>query len=136
MRTTSEIHGKLFFIKLGNKWFMTPLFVVLIMIEVFDVVFALDSIPAAFDITHDPFIIYTSNIFAILGILFLYFLLANALQNFIYLKTALSIIFIYVGIKMLIGNFYDISAGISLFLILIILSSSICLSILKNSKKL
>lgn len=98
-RVTHEIRGEHFFVKENGKHYITPLFFALIIIETMDVIFALDSIPAIFLITTDVFIIYTSNIFAILGLRALYFLLEAAVHKFVYLKQALSIILIFIGLK-------------------------------------
>ncbi|MDR1025805.1 MAG: TerC family protein, partial [Lactobacillus sp.] len=96
---TKEIHGEHFFVKKGKKTYITPLFFALIIVELMDVIFAVDSIPAIFLITQDLFVIYTSNIFAILGLRSLYFLLAAAISRFVYLKPALAIILIFIGSK-------------------------------------
>ena len=96
---THEIRGEHFFVKENGKYYITPLFFALLIIETMDVIFALDSIPAIFLITQDVFIVYTSNIFAILGLRALYFLLEAAVHKFVYLKQALSIILIYIGLK-------------------------------------
>lgn len=96
---THEIRGEHFFVKENGKHYITPLFFALIIIETMDVIFALDSIPAIFLITQDVFIIYTSNIFAILGLRALYFLLEAAVHKFVYLKQALSVILIFIGLK-------------------------------------
>ena len=96
---THEIRGEHFFVKENGKHYITPLFFALLIIETMDVIFALDSIPAIFLITQDVFIVYTSNIFAILGLRALYFLLEAAVHKFVYLKQALSIILIYIGLK-------------------------------------
>jgi len=96
---THEIRGEHFFIKENGKHYITSLFFALIIIETMDVIFALDSIPAIFLITQDVFIIYTSNIFALLGLRALYFLLEAAVHKFVYLKQALSIILIFIGLK-------------------------------------
>lgn len=96
---THEIHGEHFFYKKDGKHYITPLFFALVIIETMDVVFALDSIPAIFLVTTDVYIVYTSNIFAILGLRALYFLLAAIINKFVYLKPAISIILIFIGIK-------------------------------------
>lgn len=96
---THEIRGEHFFVKENGRYYITPLFFALLIIETMDVIFALDSIPAIFLITQDVFIIYTSNIFAILGLRALYFLLEAAVHKFVYLKQALSVILIYIGLK-------------------------------------
>ena len=102
---THEIHGAHFFIKKGGHHYITPLFFALIIIETMDVIFALDSIPAIFLITQDVFIIYTSNIFAILGLRALYFLLEAAVNKFVYLKQALSVVLIFIGLKIFLPYF-------------------------------
>lgn len=96
---THEIHGEHFFLKQNGRYYITPLFFALLIVETMDVIFALDSIPAIFLITQDIFIIYTSNIFAILGLRALYFLLEAAVCRFVYLKQALSVILIFIGSK-------------------------------------
>jgi tellurite resistance protein TerC len=105
-RTTSKLDGHNFFTKDKDKksgkavWVMTPLFVSLVMVEIADVVFAVDSVPAIFAITKDPYIVYTSNIFAILGLRALYFALAAMIHRFEYLKYALAMVLIFIGSKM------------------------------------
>ena len=100
---------------------VTPLFLVLVLVEVTDLIFAVDSIPAIFAITQDPFIVYSSNVFAILGLRALYFLLADVIQRFHYLKVGLSVVLIFVGLKMLAADVYTISVVVSLTVILLIL---------------
>lgn len=102
---THEIRGEHFFVKENGKHYITPLFFALIIIETMDVIFALDSIPAIFLITQDVFIVYTSNIFAILGLRALYFLLEAAVHKFVYLKQALSVILIFIGLKIFLPYF-------------------------------
>lgn len=111
---TPNYHGEAFFVRLNGVLAATPLFIVLLVVESTDVVFAVDSIPAIFAVTTDPFLVYTSNVFAILGLRSLYFLLAGALDKFHYLKPALAVILSFVGIKMLISSFYKIPVGVSL----------------------
>jgi tellurite resistance protein TerC len=133
---TDKIHGHHFFVKQNGNLYMTPLFFALIMIELMDVVFALDSIPAIFLITTDLFIVYTSNIFAILGLRALYFLLEAAVNKFKYLKPALSIILIFIGIKIfmpIIG--LHIEPIHSLIVTFGLLLGSIFLSLVKDIKK-
>lgn len=96
---TNQLHEEHFFIKQAGKWVATPLFLALVIIETMDVIFAIDSIPAIFLITQDIFVVYTSNIFAILGLRSLYFLLAQAVTRFVYLKHALSFVLIFIGSK-------------------------------------
>ncbi|HAX91501.1 MAG TPA: hypothetical protein DCY07_04745 [Rhodospirillaceae bacterium] len=109
-RTTDKLHGNAFFVKEPSRkhgrkvWWMTPLFICLVMIEFADVIFAVDSVPAIFIITTDPFIVYTSNIFAILGLRSLYFVLSAIIKRFHYLKYALSIVLIFIGGKMFIAD--------------------------------
>ncbi|MGI4850793.1 MAG: TerC/Alx family metal homeostasis membrane protein [Janthinobacterium lividum] len=123
-----------FFRRQQKRWFVTPLFLVLVSIEFSDLVFALDSIPAVFAITLDPFMVFTSNIFAILGLRSLYFLLADLLPRFYYLKPALSIILGFVGIKMLIGHYVNISNVFSLGFIAVILSGALIMSWMRTKQ--
>ncbi|HUP61606.1 MAG TPA: TerC family protein [Thermoanaerobaculia bacterium] len=125
-----EYHGKSFFIKLNGKWFATPLFLVLLAIEATDVVFAVDSIPAIFAITADPFLVYTSNIFAILGLRAMYFLLAGVIDRFHLLKVGLALVLLFVGVKMVIAEWYKIPIGLSLGVIALILGASVAASLL------
>jgi tellurite resistance protein TerC len=126
--------GKRFFVKVGNKIFITTTFLTLLLIESSDIVFAVDSIPAIIAITKDPFIIISSNIFAILGLRSLYFALAGLVDLFIYLKYGVAIILFYVGIKMLISEFFEIPTEISLIIIITVLAFSIILSLVKKRK--
>jgi tellurite resistance protein TerC len=125
--------GHKFFVKVDGKWFITPLFIVLLVIEFSDVIFAVDSIPAIFAISKDPYIIFFSNIFAILGLRALFFLLANVLNRFYYLKTGLSALLVFIGIKMLVHDYLK-EIGFetihSFYIILGILGISILASIL------
>lgn len=113
--------GEKFFVKENGKLFATPLFLVLLVIESTDIVFAVDSIPAIFGITHDVFIVYTSNIFAILGLRALYFLIAGLMIRLKYLQTGLAFVLGFIGIKMLIADLYKIPTIYSLIVIFIIL---------------
>jgi tellurite resistance protein TerC len=130
MPVTQNYHGHDFFTRQGGKLFATPLFVVLLIVETTDLIFALDSIPAIFAITTDPFIVYTSNVFAILGLRSLYFLLAGVISKFRFLKVGLSAILVFVGIKMLIEGFYHIPILVSLGVIAAVLTISIVASLL------
>lgn len=132
--TTNEFHEDKFFIKRQNKNYATPLFVVLIMIEITDLIFAVDSIPAILAVTKDHFIVYTSNVFAILGLRSLYFALADIIERFKYLAVGLAIILVFVGVKMVIIDIYKIPIHYSLIVILFILSISIVISFLKTKK--
>lgn len=124
--------GDKFFIKKDGKTFATSLFVVLLVIETTDVIFAVDSIPAILAITTDPFIVYTSNVFAILGLRALYFALAGVMQMFKHLHYGLAAILVFVGIKMVISEFYKIPIWISLSVITFIL----CISVIASTWKL
>lgn len=115
---TDRFHEHHFFVKIDGKRVATPLFLTLLMVESSDVMFAVDSIPAIFAVTREPFIVFTSNIFAILGLRSLYFVLAGYMERFRYLKQSLVFVLAYVGVKMLISNHYHIPAGVSLGIIL------------------
>jgi tellurite resistance protein TerC len=129
---TTEYHGRSFFIRRNGRVWATPLFLVLVVVETTDVIFAVDSIPAIFAVTRDPFIVYTSNVFAILGLRALYFLLAGILQMFRYLKVGLAFILCFVGIKMTIVDIYKIPIGVSLVVVASILVLSILASLLRQ----
>ncbi len=126
--------GKKFFIKIDKKVYITTTFLTLLLIESSDIVFAVDSIPAIIAITNDTFIIISSNIFAILGLRALYFALAGLVDLFVYLKYGVAIILFYVGIKMLLSDFYKIPTEFSLSIILIFLGGSILLSLVKRKR--
>jgi tellurite resistance protein TerC len=123
-----EYHGSSFFVRIGGKWFATPLFLVLIAIELTDLIFAVDSVPAIFGVTEDPFIVFTSNIFAILGLRALYFLLAGVMDKFHYLKVGLSLVLVFVGLKMLGAGFYKIPIAVSLGVISLLIGGSVLAS--------
>ena len=129
-RTTEGYEGQRFFVRRRGLLYATPLFLVLLLIESTDLVFAVDSIPAIYAITDDPFIVFTSNIFAILGLRSLYFVLAGYLAGLAYLKPALAAILIFVGAKMLILDFYKVPALASLGVIATILAVAIAASLL------
>jgi len=129
-----EYEGEKFFIRDAGKWLATPLFAVLLVVETTDVLFAFDSIPAILAITRDPFIVYTSNVFAILGLRALYFALAGVMEYFHYLNYGLSVILVFVGFKMLIADIYKIPIGISLAVLAFILTVSIVASIIWPKK--
>jgi tellurite resistance protein TerC len=131
---TPGYEGTKFFVKKGGRWLATPLMLVLMIVETTDVIFAVDSIPAIFAITTDPFLVFTSNVFAILGLRALYFLLAGIIDKFHYLKLALSVILSYVGIKMLISGWYHIPTGISLGFIALSLTLAVIASLLRARK--
>jgi tellurite resistance protein TerC len=128
-----QFKGERFFVRLPSKhrkiWAVTPLFVALLVIETTDIVFAVDSIPAIFAITKDPFIVFTSNIFAILGLRSLYFVLASLLGKFSYLKYSLIFILFFVGVKILISDLYHIPAAWSLGVIFVSLTLGVVVSL-------
>ena len=130
MPITEDYAGNKFFIRKEGKLYATPLLVVLLVIESTDVVFAIDSIPAILAVTTDPFIVYTSNVFAILGLRALYFALASILGMFHYLKIGLSIILAFVGLKMLLSNFYQLPVSVTLGVVALTLVVSILASLI------
>jgi len=130
MPVTNTYADDRFFIKKAGKTFATPMFIVLLVIETTDVIFAVDSIPAILAITTDPFIVYTSNVFAILGLRALYFALAGAMELFHYLNIGLAVILAFVGVKMLISNFYEIPITIALGVVILTLAASILASLM------
>jgi tellurite resistance protein TerC len=129
LRVTSQYHGQSFFVKENGLRVATPLFLVLLLVEFTDLVFAVDSIPAIFGITSDPFLVYTSNVFAILGLRSMYFLLAGVVHKFVYLKYGLAAILTFVGVKMLIVKFYHVPVWMSLGIIIGALTVTILLSL-------
>lgn len=135
MPVTNELHGGNFFVKQDGKRFATPLFLVLLLIETTDLIFAADSIPAILAITQDHFIVYTSNVFAILGLRSLYFALAGMMDKFRYLSKGLALILIFVGLKMLLVDFYKLPIQIALLVIVVILILSIATSLMSNKKQ-
>ncbi|HEX4336495.1 MAG TPA: TerC family protein [Polyangiaceae bacterium] len=128
--STPEMRGAHFFVRENGKWLATPLVAVLVLVETSDVLFALDSIPAVFGVTKDPFIVYTSNIFAILGLRSMYFLLSAIVQRFVYLKTGLAIILAFVGGKMVVQQWLHVPTGISLLIIAGVLGLTVAASLL------
>ena len=132
--TTNDMHGDKFFIKENHKSVATPLFVSLMMIEITDLIFAVDSIPAILAVTQDHFIVYTSNVFAILGLRSLYFALSNIIERFKYLAVGLAIILVFVGIKMVLIDFYKIPIHFSLLIIFTIIVLSVVISLMKTKK--
>ena len=135
MPVTETFEGDQFFVRRAGKLFATPLFLILLVVESTDLIFAVDSIPAIFAVTQDPFIVYTSNVFAILGLRALYFLLANVMDKFRYLKFGLSAVLVFIGVKMVIVDFYKIPIGISLGVVAGILTLSILASLWKAKQE-
>jgi tellurite resistance protein TerC len=132
---SKEFDGENFTTRIDGRWMFTPLALVLIAIDVMDLVFAVDSIPAVFGITRDVFIVYTSNICAILGLRSLYFLVARLVDRFIYLKIGLAIVLGFVGIKMIVVDYFPIPNGISLAAILVTLATTIGISMIATKKR-
>ena len=133
-----QFEGDKFFVKVNRKKLITPLFLVLLIIEVTDLVFAVDSIPAIFSITKDPYIVFFSNIFAILGLRSMFFLLVNIIEKFHYLKVGLAVLLAFIGLKMLGANYVDrigLTTGNSLLIILAILVISVVASLMFPKKK-
>jgi tellurite resistance protein TerC len=131
---TRDYVGDKFFVRQAGRLMATPLFLVLLMVESTDLVFAIDSIPAIFAVTNDAFIVYTSNVFAILGLRSLYFMLAGAIDKFHYLKPALAVVLTFVGIKMVMVDIYKIPVGLSLAIIAAILTAAIIASLWHNRR--
>ncbi len=134
MPVASDYQGDRFFARLDGRLLATPLFVVLLMIETTDVVFAIDSIPAIFAVTRDPFIVYTSNAFAILGLRALYFALAGIMDRFTYLRQGLVVVLAFVGVKMILSEVYKIPTPVSLAVITAILVVAIGLSLVVKGR--
>lgn len=132
---TQDLRGQRFLVREGGRWLATPLLVVLIIVEATDVVFAVDSIPAIFAVTRDPFIVFTSNVFAILGLRSMYFLLAGSMHKFRYLKVGLAAILVFVGIKMLASDAVKVSPGVSLAVVFSILAAAITASWIRASRE-
>jgi tellurite resistance protein TerC len=126
---TPQFHGEHFFTRLDGKLLATPMFVVLVTVELSDVMFAVDSIPAIFGITQDTFILLTSNIFAIMGLRALYFLLAGIMDRFHYLKLGLSAVLAFIGVKMLVADWVHIPTPLSLGIVFGILAAAVVVSL-------
>jgi tellurite resistance protein TerC len=129
MNIINEYHGEKFFVLKEGVRYATPMFVVLVLVEVTDLIFAVDSIPAIFAVTSDPFIVFTSNIFAILGLRAMYFLLADMTERFHLLKYGLAVILMFIGVKMLLLDVYKIPVGIALGIVGLILLASVAASL-------
>ncbi len=138
---TSTFHGQRFWVREDDptsaapakpRWLATPLFLALVLVEVTDLVFAIDSIPAIFAITSDPFLVYTSNVFAILGLRSMYFLLAGVVHRFVYLKFGLAAVLVFVGAKMILVDVYKVPVGLSLGVVIVTIATSILASLAKT----
>jgi tellurite resistance protein TerC len=137
MPVTKELHDELFFVRLDRVWHATPLFIALLFLELTDVIFAVDSVPAIFALTSEPLIVFTSNIFAILGLRAMYFMLAGAVDKFHLLKYGLAVVLIFVGLRMVwLNGWYDGKFPItwSLGIIGAVISVSVALSLLFTRK--
>ena len=135
LKFTSEFHGEKFRVTINGVRYFTPLFLVLLMVEFMDLVFAVDSIPAIFAVTEIPFIVFASNALAILGLRSMYFLIANLMEKFVYLKEGLSVILLWVGTKMIVSHaFFKIPTAVSLGVIVVVLTVAIVASVKKSAK--
>ncbi|MFA0747867.1 TerC family protein [Fervidibacter sp.] len=132
---TPNYHGQKFFVRLNGKFMATPLALVLLVVESTDIVFAIDSIPAIFAITRDPFIVFTSNVCAILGLRALYFLLEGMIRLFQYLDEGLAVILVFIGIKMLVSEFYKIPTWVALGFVAAVLAITIALSLMAERRE-
>jgi tellurite resistance protein TerC len=133
---TSAYDGTRFFCQnVAGKRFATPLLLVLIVVEWSDLVFAIDSIPAIFAITRDPFLVYSSNVFAILGLRALFFVLAGMMDKFVYLKPGVAVILVFVGLKMISSSWVKIPTALSLLVIVGILATAVALSLRRNAER-
>jgi len=132
---TNDYDGQKFFTRRDGRLFATPLFLVLLVVESMDLVFAVDSVPAIFAVTSDPFLVYTSNVFAILGLRSLYFLLAGVMDRFVYLKLGLSAILVFVGLKMALAEFFKVPVGISIGVIGLLLAVSVAASLVATRRR-
>jgi len=135
LRLTTDFRGQRFFVREAGERLATPLFLVLLIIEFTDVTFAVDSIPAIFGITRDPFIVFTSNVFAILGLRALYFLLAGVLDKLAYLKFALGSVLVFVGAKMIVDDWIHISVSVSLSIVMGMLAIAAVASLLLKPQR-
>ena len=128
---TAQYHGQRFWVRQAGRWVATPLFVVLLMVEMTDLIFAIDSIPAIFAVTREPFLVYTANVFAILGLRSMYFLLAGVVHRFVYLKYGLAVVLVFVGLKMMLVDVVKIPILLSLAVVGSVIALSIVLSLLR-----
>lgn len=130
--STPSWHGMKFWVRENGRWLATPLFTVLVLVETTDLIFAVDSIPAIFAVTQDPFLVFTSNAFAILGLRALYFLLADLMHRFVYLKVGLAAVLVFVGVKMLLLDVYKIPITLSLSVIGALVVGSVAASLWRS----
>src|SRR3984893_10066083 len=134
LRVTHQYHGERFFVRLNKQLFATPLFLVLLVVEITDITLAVDSIPAIFGITHDAFIVYTSNVFAILGLRAMYFLLAGALRRLRYLTVGLSGVLVFIGAKMIVEPWMHVPVHVSLGVVAGILLVALIVSLISPAQ--
>jgi len=127
---TEQLHGRHFFVRQNGRWLATPLFLALVAIELVDVIFAVDSVPAVLAITRDPFVAYSSNLFAVLGLRAIYFALAGFLTRFRFLHQGLAVVLVFVGAKMLLSHHVSISANLSLAVIVTVFAVTVAASLL------
>lgn len=132
--STSRYHGDRFWVKEGGRWLATPLFMVLLLVEITDVVFAVDSVPAIFAITEDPFIVYSSNVFAILGLRALYFCVSGFVSRLVYLKVGLGLVLVFVAGKMLVADFYKVPIHVSLAVVGTLIGGAVVASLLRRPR--
>ncbi len=126
----SSYHGEKFVVRVGGAWRFTPLFLVLLAIESTDVMFAVDSVPAVLAVSRDVFVVYASNIFAILGLRALYFVLAGAIRALRFLRPALALILVLVGVKMILADVVEVPTALSLLVVAVILGAATVASLL------
>jgi tellurite resistance protein TerC len=131
--TTDEYHGQRLTVRQAGRLFATPLLAVLVLVETTDVIFAVDSIPAIFAVTSDPFLVFSSNAFAILGLRALYFMLAGLIDRFVFLKIGLSLVLVFVGAKMLLADVFEIPIWLSLVVIAMAIGGSIVASLRRTA---
>ena len=131
---TDRYHGQQFWVKEAGRWVATPLFLVLLLVEMTDLVFAIDSIPAIFAVTREPFLVYTANVFAILGLRSMYFLLGGVVHRFVYLKYGLAAVLVFVGAKMMLVDIWKVPTTLSLAVVAAVIGGSIALSLLRPPK--
>ncbi len=134
LKTTPELRGKHFFVREAGRWVATPLFLTLLIVEFTDVVFALDSIPAVFGVTTDPFIVFTSNIFAIVGLRTLFFLVSSLVDAFRFLPYGVAIVLTFIGAKMCAARWVHVPVGLSLLIVGGVLCGAIVLSLIVRKK--
>jgi len=131
---SDELHGQRFLVRDAGRWVATPLLAALVAVETMDIVFAIDSVPAIFAITDDVFIVFTANVFAILGLRAMYFLLAGTIPRFAYLQTGLALVLVFVGAKMFLTDVGKLPIWISLGVIAAIIGTSIAASLWRNRR--